>query len=105
MKAKSLSRVRLLATPWTVAYQAPPPMGFSRQEYWSGVPLTSPRISLKPNIFVALILTPQCVFYIISETRKNFSAVFLSIKYIKCSFVISALKPTDRPVKEQGFLY
>ena len=35
------SRVRLLATPWTAAYQAPPPMGFSRQEYWSGVPLPS----------------------------------------------------------------
>ena len=34
--AQSLSRVRLLATPWTAAYQASPPMGFSRQEYWSG---------------------------------------------------------------------
>ena len=42
VKAKSLSRVRLLATPWTAAYQVPPPMGFSRQEYWSGVPLPSP---------------------------------------------------------------
>ena len=39
MKVKMLSRVRLLATPWTAAYQAPPSMGFSRQEYWSGVPL------------------------------------------------------------------
>ena len=39
---KSLSRVRLSATPWTAAYQAPPSMGFSRQEYWSGVPLPSP---------------------------------------------------------------
>ena len=39
VKVKSLSRVRLLATPWTVAYQAPPSTGFSRQEYWSGVPL------------------------------------------------------------------
>ena len=38
-KAKLLSRVRLLATPWTAAYQAPPSMGFARQEYWSGVPL------------------------------------------------------------------
>ena len=36
VKVKSLSRVRLLVTPWTVAYQAPPSMGFSRQEYWSG---------------------------------------------------------------------
>ena len=42
---KSLSRVRLLATPWTAAYQAPPSMGFSKQEYWSGVPLPSLSIS------------------------------------------------------------
>ena len=42
VKVKSLSRVRLLATPWTAAYQAPPSMGFSRQEYWSGnLPLKS----------------------------------------------------------------
>ena len=43
VKEKSLSRVRLLATPWTAAHQAPPSMGFSRQEYWSGVPLMSSR--------------------------------------------------------------
>ena len=42
MKVKSLSRARLLATPWTAAHQAPPSMGFSRQEYWSGMPLPSP---------------------------------------------------------------
>jgi len=36
VKVKSLSRVRLFATPWSAAYQAPPSMGFSRQEYWSG---------------------------------------------------------------------
>ena len=42
-KVKSLSCVRLLATPRTAAYQAPPSMGFSRQEYWSGVPLPSPK--------------------------------------------------------------
>ena len=41
MKVKSLSRVGLFATPWTAAYQAPPSMGFSRQECWSGVPLPS----------------------------------------------------------------
>ena len=41
VKVKLLSRVRLLATPWTAAYQPPPSMGFSRQEYWSGVPLPS----------------------------------------------------------------
>ena len=42
VKVKSLSHVRLFATPWTAAYQAPSSMGFSRQEYWSGVPLPSP---------------------------------------------------------------
>ena len=42
VKVESLSCVRLFATPWTAAYQAPPSMGFSRQEYWSGVPLPSP---------------------------------------------------------------
>ena len=42
VKVKSLSRIWLLATPWTAAHQAPPSMGFSRQEYWSGVLLPSP---------------------------------------------------------------
>ena len=41
---KSLSRVRLLAAQWTAAYQAPQSMGFSRQEYWSGVPVPSPYV-------------------------------------------------------------
>ena len=49
VKVKSLSRVRLFVTPWTVAYQAPPSTGFSRQEYWSGLPFsfsnTGPLIS------------------------------------------------------------
>ena len=39
---RSLSRVQLFATPWTVAHQAPPSMGFSRQEYWNGLPFPSP---------------------------------------------------------------
>jgi len=47
VKVKSLSRVQLLATPWTAAYQAPPSMGFSRQEYWIEVPLPSPKKSQK----------------------------------------------------------
>ena len=41
-KVKSLSRVQLFVTPWTIAYQAPPSMGFSRQEYWSRLPFPSP---------------------------------------------------------------
>ena len=47
---KSLSRVRLFVTPWTIAHQAPPSMGFSRQEYWSGVPFPSPGDLLDPGI-------------------------------------------------------
>ena len=46
VKVKSLSCVPLLVTPWTVAHQAPPSMGFSRQEYWSGVPSPSPNLAL-----------------------------------------------------------
>ena len=49
VKVKSLSCVRLLVTPWTTAYQAPPSMGFSRQKYWSGVPLPSPPCALGPG--------------------------------------------------------
>ena len=50
VKVKLLSRVRLFATPWTVAYQAPLSMGFSRQEYWSGVPFPSPGDLPNPGI-------------------------------------------------------
>ena len=49
-EVKSLSRVRLLATPWTVAYQASLSMGFSRQEYWSGLPFPSPEDLPDPGI-------------------------------------------------------
>ena len=47
---KSLSRVRLFATPWMVAYQAPLSMGFSKQEYWSGLPFPSPGDLPDPGI-------------------------------------------------------
>ena len=47
---KLLSRVRLFATPWSVAYQAPPSMGFSRQECWSGLPFPSPGDLPDPEI-------------------------------------------------------
>ena len=54
MKVKLLRHIHLLATPWTAAYQAPPSMGFSRQEYWSGVPLPSPKVPLHATIWVNL---------------------------------------------------
>ena len=55
LKVKSLSCIRLLATPWTAAYQAPPTMGFSRQGYWSGMPLPSPWKLLSLQIFFLII--------------------------------------------------
>ena len=70
MKVKLLSHVRLFETPRTAAYQAPPSMGFSRQEYWSGVPLPSPGqlyaqlkfesgiIKMKNGVYTGVILKP-----------------------------------------------
>ena len=50
VKVKSLSHVWLFATPWTVAYQAPPSTGFSRQEYWSGLPFPSPTLQGRKHV-------------------------------------------------------
>ena len=50
VKVESLSCVQLFATPWTVAHQAPPSMGFSRQEYWTGLPFPSPGDLPDPGI-------------------------------------------------------
>ena len=55
MKVKSLSPT--LATPWTAAYQAPPSMGFSRQKYWSGVPL--PSLTVGPNLVQLIALSEE----------------------------------------------
>ena len=57
VKVKSLSHVWFLATPWTAAYQAPPSMGFSGQQYWSGVPLPSPRFTYL-YLYISLALPP-----------------------------------------------
>ena len=59
VKVKLLSRVWLLATPWTAAYQAPPSMGFSGQQYWSGVPVPSPKLFL--NGFNSEPGGPMCI--------------------------------------------
>ena len=58
LKMKSLSRVWLFATPWTAAYQTPPSMGFSSQEYWSGVPLPS------PGLFATVPIKRKCRYKI-----------------------------------------
>ena len=69
-KVKSLSRVRLLATPWTAAYQAPLSMGFTRQEYWSGLPLPSPSIIIR----VLLLMTPSWNTLISHFSSEDFCA-------------------------------
>ena len=61
VKVKSFSRVRLLATPWTAAHQAPPSMGFSRQEYWSGLTLPSPD-ALWPHYYLVSFWLLSFVF-------------------------------------------
>ena len=58
LKVKLLSHIWLFATPWTIAYQAPPSMGFSRQEYWSGLPFPSPGESSRPRDRTRVSRTP-----------------------------------------------
>ena len=68
--SESLSRARLSATPWTVAYQAPPSVGFSRQEYWSGLPFPSPGDLPNPGIELTFLMFPASAvgFFTISTT-------------------------------------
>ena len=68
------SHVWLLATPWTEAYQAPPPMGFSRKEYWSGVPLPSPHTTL----YMVLTTTTK-LKYGISSSEKQLKLSILKL--------------------------
>ena len=76
---KSLSHVRLFETPWTAAYQAPPSMGFSRQEYWSGVPLPSPRSCFSNHNYCYisadktwLISSPvSCAYHYLTGSKKQ----------------------------------
>ena len=80
VKGKSLSRVRLLATPWTAAHQAPPSMGFSRQEYWSGVPLPSP-YNLQTFVNFPLLLLSLISYFtpLWSEKMLSMISIFLNL--------------------------
>ena len=101
MKLKSesevLSRVRLLATPWTAAYQAPPFMGFSRQEYWSGVPLPSPTISHSLLKFLSIESVIVSNYLILCLPLLLLPSIFPSIRvfsnesalHIRCHFHFS----------------
>ena len=71
MKVKSLSRVQPSATPWTAALQAPPSMGFSGQEYWSGVPLPS-LIFIFSHILMKSILRQKCTHATLLKVLQNY---------------------------------
>ena len=85
---KSLSRVRLLATSWTAAYQAPPSMGFSRQEYWSGVPLPSPSLAV-----------------ITSKNAKELDLDHSELGVVCNYLILVATRPTDSNIPALGFTW
>ena len=76
VKVKSLSRVRLFTTPWTAAYQASPSMGFSRHQYWSGVPL--PSLSMGIGVGVAKRSGSDLLSYCISCSEIDYLTLLLS---------------------------
>ena len=69
VKGKSLSHVWLLATPWTAAHQAPPSTGFSRQEYWSGVPSLSPMLLLEGSYYCSVLQMWELNWEILTTQR------------------------------------
>ena len=71
VKVKSFSCIRLLVTPWTTAYQAPPSMGFSRQEYWSGLPFPSPDSAYMH--FIQKLEFLLCIFFFNWKWTLSFS--------------------------------
>ena len=77
VKVKLLSRVPFLATPWTAAHQAPPSMGFARQQYWSGVPLPSPNSYYITQQFHSLVMYARKLK--IMHPHKNFYDIHGSI--------------------------
>ena len=84
VKVKSLSWAQLLATPWTAAYQVPPSMGFSRQEYWSGVPLPSPSALHSLMYFKTYFVeTPSADFRVLNPpaASKEFSVKTLGVTF------------------------
>ena len=94
VKVKSLSRVWLLGTPWTAAHQAPPSMGFSRQEYWSGVPLPSLKCSLSISNFLEEIsslfhsivfLYIFASFTVLWNSAFSWYLTFLHLSFLVCS--------------------
>ena len=92
VKVKSLSCVWLFETPWTVAYQAPPSMGFPRQEYWSGLPLPSPCTSLLTNNHVTFFF-PHAYLSLIRNSWWNSYSNLFSIFLVGCLILLSCKSP------------
>ena len=102
MKVKSLSRVRLLATPWTAAYQAPPSMGLSRQEYWSGVPFSKLPVSPSPfppfRVVCSYVFSfssfPHCCFDLWASCPSLLFSLGIGVLYSTALFVHTQLALT-----------
>ena len=88
VKVKLLSRIRLVATPWTAAHQAPPSMGFSRQEYWSGVPLPSLTCIVLAKKFAQVFLF---VFFLTGgqDVTEKPKQTFWPMQYLSHSFLLN----------------
>ena len=107
VKVKSLSRVPLFATPWTVAYHAPPSMGFSRLEYWSGLPFPSPEDL--PNL--GLLHCRQTLYHLSHKgspgymhsslyLSKSFKVYIFQISFSATSFLFTNAFTQQRRFKE-----
>ena len=91
VKVKSLSRVRLLATPWTATYQAPPSMGFSRQEHWTGVPLPSPDLIVQELTYLICSFYWVCLSYLKYLKISGTFDIFFWYKETSCIFIYTIL--------------
>ena len=95
VKVKLLSRVRLFPTPWTVAYQAPLSMGFSRQEYWSGLAFPPPGDLPDPGIELASLMSP--VHYCELDCFISYSDILLLVYTNRADFCLLILYPETLP--------
>ena len=100
VKVKSLSHVRLLATPWTAAHQATPSTGCSRQEYWNGVPLASPYITLENQN--ALLFQRPSYHHLPLNTYQITQLEKWPIHY--CSLANTEIKPAEQRPRGQCFI-
>ena len=102
VKVKSLSRVRLFATPWTVAHQAPPSMGFSRQGYWSGLSFPSPGIFPTQGSKPSLLHWPVGSLPLSHQGSPYITYLEITMKIALLSYPTGSL--WDQGSENQGFL-